>query len=169
VWVHCCRLAIAIICVRFALSLQCLREWSDDKRSKLFFTEFNARVNWIRPATGVTQTGQSKPPTKLLRIILDFQNNVMLISVSCETPENVTVRHVSRVTGGPRHPWKFFRNPEKMYWTYFKPVGHSSNNCVPYYRTLRHLWCTKLTTGLITDFLHFILISLFLHDSVHSP
>jgi len=36
------------------------------------------------------QTGQSKPPTNFLCIILDFQKNVMLIYVSCETYEQIT-------------------------------------------------------------------------------
>jgi len=36
------------------------------------------------------QTGKSKPPTKFLCIILDFQKNVMLIYVSCESPEQIT-------------------------------------------------------------------------------
>jgi len=36
------------------------------------------------------QIGQSKPPTKLLCIILDFQKNVMLMYVSCETYEQIT-------------------------------------------------------------------------------
>ena len=39
---------------------------------------------------GGEQTGQSKPPTKFLCIILDFQINVMLIYVSCETYEQIT-------------------------------------------------------------------------------
>jgi len=120
VWVHCCRLANAFIYVRFALNIPCSREWSNDKRSTLYFTEFNARVNWIRPATDVAQTGQSKPPTKFSRIILDFQKNVMLIYVSCESPEHITIRHVSRATEGPRHPWKIFCPLEKC-------IGHILN------------------------------------------
>jgi len=36
------------------------------------------------------QTRQSKPPAKFLCIILDFQKNVILIYVSCETPEQIT-------------------------------------------------------------------------------
>jgi len=36
------------------------------------------------------QTGQSKPLTEFLCIILDFQKNVMLIYVSGETPEQIT-------------------------------------------------------------------------------
>ena len=49
-----------------------------------------ARVNWNRPATSGGQTGLSKPLTQFLCIILDFQKNVMLIYVSCETPERIT-------------------------------------------------------------------------------
>jgi len=38
-------------------------EWSINKISKLFFTEFNARVNWIRAATrvGDKPSNQSLP------------------------------------------------------------------------------------------------------------
>jgi len=39
---------------------------------------------------GGGQTGQWKPRTKFLCIILDFQKNVMLIYVSCETWEQIT-------------------------------------------------------------------------------
>jgi len=39
---------------------------------------------------GGGQTGRSWPPTKLLCNILDFQKNVMLIYVSCETYEQIT-------------------------------------------------------------------------------
>jgi len=43
--------AIAFINVSFTLFVQYTREWSSNKRSNLFVTEFNARVNWIRPAS----------------------------------------------------------------------------------------------------------------------
>jgi len=40
---------------------------------------------------GGRQTGLSpKPLTEFLCIILDFQKNVMLMYVSCETPEQIT-------------------------------------------------------------------------------
>jgi len=173
-WVDYCRLAIAFTNVSVALCVQYWREWSSNKRSNMFVTEFNARVNWNRPTTragadpastfyglrfqtwlwqsryrlttvsrmkytsqqnngrqnglisqmlfsemqknmvkkvtflgfrggdrpnppldpplnqGGGQTGLSKPLTEFLYIILDFQKNVMLICVSCETPEQIT-------------------------------------------------------------------------------
>jgi len=55
----------------------------------MFVTEFNARVNWIRPATRV-EDKPGNPPTKFLCYILDFHKNVMLIYVSCEPPEQIT-------------------------------------------------------------------------------
>jgi len=42
-WVDYCRLAIAFINASFVLCVKYLREWSSNKRSKLFVTEFNAR------------------------------------------------------------------------------------------------------------------------------
>jgi len=43
--------------------LKTSREWSSNEISKLFLTEFNARVNWIRPTTrvGDKQSNQSFP------------------------------------------------------------------------------------------------------------
>jgi len=43
--------------------LKTSREWSRNKRSKLFCTKFNARVNWITPATrlGDKPSNQSLP------------------------------------------------------------------------------------------------------------
>ena len=52
-WVDCCRLAIAFTNASFALCVQYSREWPSNKRSNLFVTEFNARVNWVRPTTRV--------------------------------------------------------------------------------------------------------------------
>ena len=43
--VDCCRLAIAFINASFVLCVKYSREWSSNKRSKLFLTQFNARVN----------------------------------------------------------------------------------------------------------------------------
>jgi len=51
--VDCCRLVIAFINASFVLCVQYSREWSSNKRLNLFVTEFNAGVNWIRPATRV--------------------------------------------------------------------------------------------------------------------
>jgi len=44
----------------------------------------------IGPKICEGQTELSKPLTKLLCITLDFQKNVMLIYVSCETLEQIT-------------------------------------------------------------------------------
>ena len=51
-WVDCRRLAIAFINASFALCVQYWREWSSNKRSNLFVTQFNVRVNWNRPQPG---------------------------------------------------------------------------------------------------------------------
>jgi len=56
-------LAIAFLNESFALCVQYSREWSSNERSKLFFTEFIARVNLIRPASRVGD----KPGTNRLR------------------------------------------------------------------------------------------------------
>ena len=73
-WVDCCRLAIAFINVRFELCVQYSREWSSNKRSNLFAAEFNARVNWIRPATrvGAKPGRHSKPLTNFYALFEIF-------------------------------------------------------------------------------------------------
>jgi len=42
--VDCCRLAIAFINASFAQCVLYSREWSSNKRSNMFVTEFNVRV-----------------------------------------------------------------------------------------------------------------------------
>jgi len=89
-WVDCCRLAMAFIKASFVLCVQYWREWPSNKRSKLFVTLFNARVNWIRPATRVGTYGAIKASHKIFIHYFKFSKNVMLISVSCVTPEKIT-------------------------------------------------------------------------------
>ena len=73
-WVDCYRFML-IICLsinaNFALCVQHSRLWSSNKRSKLFFTELNARVSWIRPTTRVGD--KSKPPTKFCALFQIFK------------------------------------------------------------------------------------------------
>jgi len=63
----------------------------------MFVTEFNARVNWIRFATRVRdKPGYQSLLWNFVHLFkkcysyADFQKNVMLIYVSCETPEQIT-------------------------------------------------------------------------------
>jgi len=75
-WVDCCRLAVAFINARFTLCVQYWREWSSNKRSNLFITEFNACVNWNRPATRAGADQASKFRGIYFR--LDFGSQVSL-------------------------------------------------------------------------------------------
>jgi len=73
-WVDCCRLAIAFINASFVLCVKYSREWSSNEISKLFVTEFNARVNWIRPATRVgDKAGNQSLPRTFYAILWIFK------------------------------------------------------------------------------------------------
>ena len=58
-------------------------------------------------------------------------------------------RPITRVgpQGRRRSHRKFFTPPEKMCWTQFKNIGHSSNNLGRSRKTLRPSWCPKLVTA----------------------
>jgi len=51
----------------------------------------NARVNWIRPATRVgDKPGNQSLSRNFYALFFGFSKNIMLIYVSCETPEQIT-------------------------------------------------------------------------------
>ena len=73
-----------------AVGLQYSREWSSNKISKLFFTEFNVLVNLIGPVISVGDKPGNQTCHEIFMHNFRFKKNVMLIYVSCETPEQIS-------------------------------------------------------------------------------
>ena len=70
--------------------LKTAREWTSNKRSKLFFNdEFKMCVSNQACNQGGVQTGNQSLPQNFVHYFR-FKKNVTLINVSCETPEQIT-------------------------------------------------------------------------------
>jgi len=78
------------------------------------------------------------------------KNQPLIIYIYNFFSPKVTIRPVTR----GNLPAKLFALHGKFCWAQLQTIGHSLKNLGPSQKTLRHPWCPKLVTGLVTIFLN---------------